>query len=91
MQVTGHWYSLTRSMSFPFLGTFSNKGMCSLTVTPRGDNRTLDKPDQKQMDGWISHHEDFEFVLQGQVTETIHSGKAFHCLESKFYLKRSYG
>lgn len=56
----------------------------------RGGARTLDKSDWKQMDVWITHLEDFEFVLQGQVTETTYPGKEFRCSENKFYLKRSY-
>lgn len=63
--------------------------MWAISLMTRGDTRTLGKSDWKEMDGWTAHHEDFEFVLQGEVTETIYPGKAFHCLENKFYLKRS--
>lgn len=91
MQVTGHWYNFTLSMSFLFLETFSNSGMCpSLWQHEEIIELCISWTWSKWM-GWISHHEDFEFVLQGQVTATIDSGKAFHCLESKFYLKGSYG
>lgn len=42
-----------------------------------------------EANGWVDHHhDDLEFVLQGEVMETIYSGKAFHCLENKFYLKK---
>lgn len=78
MQVTRHWYSLTLGVNSPFLGTFSSRGSWSVLPT-RGDNRTPDKSDWKQVVGWLTHQEDFEFVLQGQVTKTIYSGKAFHC------------
>lgn len=43
------------------------------------------------MDGWITHLENLESVLQGEVAESISPGKASPYLESKFYLKGSYG
>ena len=38
-----------------------------MSLMTRGDTRTLDKSDWKQMNGWIPHHEDFKFMLQGEV------------------------
>lgn len=60
--------------------------MWSMSLMTRGDTRTLDKSDWKQMNGWIAHHEDFKFMLRLQNCP----GKAFHCVEGKFYFKRSY-
>lgn len=77
--VTCHWYSLSLSVSFPVLETFSDREMWSMSLMTSGDTRTVEKSAWKQVGGWATHLKDSEFVLQAEVTETRYLGKAFHC------------